>query len=44
VPRLSSEVEYKTLGNAAAKIMWIQSPMHELGIVRRGLQDCGAIT
>jgi hypothetical protein len=36
VPRLNTEAEYKTLGNAAVEIMWIQSPMHELGIVRRG--------
>jgi EAL domain-containing protein (putative c-di-GMP-specific phosphodiesterase class I) len=31
----NTEAEYKTLANATAEIMWIQSLMRELGIIQR---------
>lgn len=32
IARSSTEVEYKTLPDVAAKVAWIQSSLHELGL------------
>jgi hypothetical protein len=44
VSRSSTEVEYMTISNATAEVMWIQTLMNEIGLTCPPKLDCGVTT